>query len=128
MQFIPVVATVLLCLVPCAGPAQTSQNDGLPPVNRFEGSAQFMGKEGKQKDAHVAIRQWTIPARQRVDTFPERGFLLITVRAGKVTTTVDGKQQQRGTDDFWTVPENSKLAVEAGGEAAVLEVISFIVR
>lgn len=98
------------------------------PTNRFEGDARFKGKDGKSKSAHVTIRQWTIPGRQKVDTLSERGFLLVTVRAGKVTSTIGGKREQRITDDFWTVPERQKMSVEAAGETAVLEVVSFTVR
>jgi quercetin dioxygenase-like cupin family protein len=63
-----------------------------------------------------------------VDALPESGFLLVTVRAGKVTTTINGQTQQRRTDDFWTVPENTRMSVEASGEAALLEVLSLSVR
>lgn len=106
---------------------QKNPDEMRAPVNRFEGTAQFKGKGGKQQNAHVTIRQWTVPGKQKVD-LAEKGFLLVTLRAGKVTTTINGKEEKRVTDDFWTVPENAKLSVEATGEAAVLEVVSITVR
>jgi len=117
----------IVCLMPCMQNAQTPETDIATPVNRFEGGAQFKGKGGKPQNARITIRQWTIPGKQKVEV-PERGFLLVTLRAGKVTTTIGGKEEKRHTDDFWTVPENAKMSVEAAGEAAVLEVISFTVR
>ena len=117
----------LLCLIPAADRAQTQPADLVAPVNRFDGTAQFKGKGGANKNAHVTIRQWTIPGKQKMDV-PEKGFLLVTLRAGKVTTTINGKEDKRRTDDFWTVPENAKMTVEAAGEAAIIEVISINVR
>ena len=117
----------LLSLVPGADRAQTQPADMVAPVSRFDGTAQFKGKGGANKDAHVTIRQWTIPGKQKMDV-PEKGFLLVTLRAGKVTTTINGKEDKRRTDEFWTVPENSKMTVEAAGEAAIIEVISINVR
>lgn len=117
----------LLCLVPGADRAQTQPADMVAPVSRFDGTAQFKGKGGANKDAHVTIRQWTIPGKQKMDV-PEKGFLLVTLRAGKVTTTINGKEDKRRTDEFWTVPENAKMTVEAAGEAAIIEVISINVR
>ena len=121
----------LVCFVPFIERAQTpaqSADGMLAPVNRFEGNAQFKGKGGRPTDVRVTIRQWTIPGKQKIEALPERGFLLVTVRAGKVTTTIAGKQEQHRTDDFWTVPENTKMSVEAAGEAALLEVVSLTVR
>ncbi len=112
---------------PQAAPAETA-GDMARPVSRFEGGADFKGKGGASRHATVTIRQWTVPGKQKIEALAERGFLLVTVRAGKVTTTIAGKQEKRVTDDFWTVPENAKMSVEAAGEAAVLEVISFNVR
>jgi len=117
----------LLCLIPASDRAQTPQADMVAPVSRFDGTAQFKGKGGANANAHVTIRQWTIPGKQKMDV-PEKGFLLVTLRAGKVTTTINGKEEKRRTDDFWTVPENAKMTVEAAGEAAIVEVISINVR
>ena len=120
-----------ICLLPSMEQAQTpadTADDIAAPVKRFEGSADFKGKGGATKHAAVTIRQWTVPGKQKIEALAERGFLLVTVRAGKVTVTIAGKEEQRKTDDFWTVPENAKMSVEATGEAAVLEVVSFKVR
>jgi quercetin dioxygenase-like cupin family protein len=120
----------LMLLVPAAEHAQqaAAPSDLLAPVSRFQGDAHFKGKDGRTRDAQVTIRQWTIFPKQKVDPLPEKGFLLVTVRAGKVTTTINGQQQERKTDDFWTVPENAKMSVEGSGEAALLEVLSLTAR
>ena len=120
-----------ICFLPSMEQAQTpptTADDIAAPVKRFEGTADFKGKGGATKHAAVTIRQWTVPGKQKIEALAERGFLLVTVRAGKVTTTIAGKEEQRVTNDFWTVPENTKMSVEATGEAAVLEVVSFNVR
>lgn len=130
-----VAAAAAVLLLPFSQRAQAPPAGGdaanpgkATPVNRFEGDAQFKGKDGKSKGAHVTIRQWTIPGKQKVDALPERGFLVVTVRAGKVTSTIGGKQEQRTTGDFWTVAEGQKMSVEAAGETALLEVVSVAVR
>ena len=120
-----------ICFLPSIEQAQTpaaNADDIAAPVKRFEGTADFKGNGGATKHAAVTIRQWTVPGKQKIEALAERGFLLVTVRAGKVTTTIAGKEEQRVTNDFWTVPENAKMSVEAAGEAAVLEVVSFNVR
>ena len=129
----PALAAALLCLASTAGPAQTPPASAqgaaaLSPVNRFEGSAKFQGKNGQSRDARVTIHQWSIPPKQKVDALAEHGFLLVSVRAGKVNVTINGKTEQHRTEDMWTVPENAKMSVEAPGEAAILEVVSFTVR
>lgn len=123
-----IVLASIVCFVPVTEHAQPPSVEMPAPVTRFQGDAHFKSKDGRTRDAQVTIRQWTIPPKQKVDSLPERGFLLVTVRAGKVTTTINGQQQQRRTDDFWTVPENAKMSVEATGEAALLEVFSLSVR
>jgi quercetin dioxygenase-like cupin family protein len=60
--------------------------------------------------------------------FPESGFLLVALRAGKVTTTIGDKEEKHNTGDFWTVDAEAKMSVEVKGESAVLEVLSLAVR
>src|SRR5579872_69544 len=70
-----IVAAACVVFLPFSQYAQKAT-----PANRFEGEAQFKDKNGKSKGAHVTIRQWSIPGKQKVDALPERGFLLVTVR------------------------------------------------
>jgi len=126
------MALALTCGMPSVDSAQSQQaapaEIAAMTVNRFDGSAQFKGKNGASKNAHVTIQQLTIPPKQSTVVAPKQAFLLVTVRAGKVTATIGDKREQHSTDDFWTVPENGRMSVEAGGEAAIIEVISFTVR
>ena len=125
---------LLLCLIPRAqsaqnqAPAAAQTTATLPPVNRFEGSTKFQAKNGQSHDVRVTIHQWTVLPKQKIDSLAEHGFLLVTVRSGKVNVTVNGQASQHRTDDIWTVPDNAKMSVEAPGEAAVLEVVSFTAR
>lgn len=128
--------TPLLFLAPHAGRAQNQPPAAATPaeaaaasapITRFDGSAKFQAKGGQSRDVHATIHQWVISPKQKVD-IAEKGFLLVTVRAGKVNVTVGGKTEQHRTDDMWSVPDNTKMSVEAPGEAAVLEVIAFTVR
>ena len=128
-------AASIICLVPVAqgasrsSPARRRRASRCRPRSADSGETPTLkARMAEPGDAQVTIRQWTIPPKQKVDSLPERGFLLVTVRAGKVTTIINGQQQQRSTDDFWTVPANSKMSVEASGEAALLEVLSLTVR
>jgi FtsP/CotA-like multicopper oxidase with cupredoxin domain len=97
-------------------------------VDRFSGSAKVTAKNGGTKEARVTVRQISVSGKQRADVPLDPGFHLVTLRAGKVTTLIDGKEENHTTDEFWTVKENSRMAVTVGGETAVLEVISLVVR
>ena len=49
--------------------------------------------------------------------------MLMELRAGALTTTIDGKAQERIEGDFWTVAKGSHLDVENKGQVAVIRTV-----
>jgi hypothetical protein len=43
------------------------------------------------------------------------------LRGGKIKTVVDGKEQMRSVDEYWTLPAGSSFSLEVKGETALLE-------
>jgi|SRR5271154_1315544 len=91
-------------------------------LDKFQGAATLLDMSGKSRNVHVAVHQWTILGEQRIPEFQERGFLLVQLLGGKVTTVIDGKEQRRAKGEFWIVPANAKMSIHATGETATLEV------
>ncbi len=94
------------------------------PLNRFEGKASFRTKQGKSKELHVVTRNWQIHGRQRIEKFPDQGFLVIHLHSGSVTTVINGKEEKHGGNAFWSVPAGASMSVQVTSESALLEVMS----
>jgi hypothetical protein len=115
-----------LCLAPVLwGQKQEAprENFGLLRRGRFEGSVKLRTKAGRATQVGAVLHQWSIPGKQRV-AIPEHGFLLVELRAGRLTTTIDGKELERRAGDFWTVPAKVRMWVTVTSESAVLDVMS----
>jgi len=96
----------------------------LKPTQSFDTQVMMRGKGGKMKAVTLSIRDWIIPNRQRIERFPERGLLVIQVRAGSLTTIIGGKREVRGTDEFWTVPPGASMGIETGQDSVILQVVA----
>ncbi len=124
-------AAATLSLIPLSVGAQDHNKDAEQRVvstERLGTSANFMAKDGQSKSASVILRQVSVFGKEPVDPISEPGFHVMTLRAGKVTTVLDGKEESRNAGDVWTVPENTKFSLKVKGEAAVLDIVSVIVR
>lgn len=120
----------LLCIAapPCHAQAQKAGEEAVRQLEKFRGTAKVNPKSGVSKDASMSVRQVSVPGKQRVDVPLDRGFHVVTLRAGDITAAIDGNEEKHSTGDIWTVKENSRMTVTASGEAAVLEVMSLVVR
>jgi hypothetical protein len=100
----------------------------LQPIERFEGRASLKNARllaAGQAEMQMTLRNWTIPNRQRIERFPESGFLIVQVRSGEdVFTVIDGQRQKRATDEFFTVPSGSAFSIETGNDTVVLQTLA----
>jgi len=96
----------------------------LKPTQSFEARVMMRGKGGTMKPVTLSIRDWIIPNRQHIAKFPEKGLLVIQVRAGSLTTVIGGKRQERGTDQFWTVPAGATMGIETGQDSVILQIVA----
>jgi quercetin dioxygenase-like cupin family protein len=117
------LTAALACLAPTAARPQATQAPAaaLQSFGRFDGRLTLRAPEGRAREIHVVVRQWQIHGRQRVDRFPERGFVVVHLHSGRVTTVINGKEETRKGGDFWVVPAGASMSVVVTSESALLE-------
>lgn len=96
----------------------------LEPFERFDGVVTLRTKDGQLRKLHVVIRNWIIPNRQRIQRFPEEGFIVVQLRGGELTTVIEGQRQERSEDEFWTVPTGASMSVQTGNESAIIQTMA----
>jgi|GEM_PF-6126958 len=122
---------------PSPSPNQNEENEQtgkfdptmpLQPIERFDGHAALKNPKllaAGQGQIQMTLRNWSIPNRQRIDRFPEQGFLIVQVRSGEdMYTVIDGQRQKRAIDEFFTVPSGSTLSIETGNDTVVLQTMA----
>jgi quercetin dioxygenase-like cupin family protein len=74
------------------------------------------------ESARVDMRQWSIAGGQRLASLrlPFRGLLIVELRAGEVTTIINGERVMRREGEIWSVPAESTMQLETGEDAAIL--------
>jgi quercetin dioxygenase-like cupin family protein len=73
---------------------------------------------------HIVVQDWGIHGRKPVEKFPEEGFMIVHLLAGKVATVIDGKEQTHKGGDFWTVSPGSHMSVQVTSESASLQTLA----
>jgi hypothetical protein len=100
----------------------------LQPIERFDGRTALKNPRllaAGQAEIQMTLRNWNIPNRQRIERFPEQGFLIVQVRSGEdVYTVIDGQRQKRTVEEFFTVPSGSNLSIETGNDTVVLQTMA----
>jgi len=93
------------------------------PMERFDGFAIARGKDGPAT-VRMTMRDWVIRNNTRLAPFPERGLLIMQLRAGELVTVIDGERKRRHTDEIWSVPENAVLEIETEKDTAIVQTVS----
>jgi len=100
----------------------------LQPIERFDGRAALKNPKllaAGQAGVQMTLRNWGIPNRQRIERFPEQGFLIVQVRSGEdMFTVIDGQRQKRAVDEFFTVPSGSTFSIETGNDTVELQTLA----
>ncbi len=94
----------------------------------FDGVVSLVTRDGQTRTVRLLRQQWAINGGQKLTRVPQPGFLVVQLGAGSLTTVIDGKRQERGEDEFWTIPVGSVMGVETGREQAVLEILAIADR
>ncbi len=94
------------------------------PRQRFAGELSIRTAEGP-RPVRVEIYDWSISGGQEIDDLPleTRGFMIMQLRAGEVTTILDGERRERIEDEVWTVREGASLTLVTEDDTAVLQTI-----
>jgi hypothetical protein len=88
---------------------------------RFQGPLSLKSKAGKTLALNVGLRIWSIDGTLGRQTLRTTDYTVFRLRAGKIKTVIDGKEQVRNVDEYWTLPAGSTLSLEVKGETALLE-------
>lgn len=99
---------------------------------RFAGAAQVRREEAKTlksadplalEPVNVEIRNWTIGGGLKLEKLdvPSNGTLVVQLRAGEMTTIIEGERVERREGDFWTVEAGQVMAVETEDDTAILQ-------
>ena len=57
-------------------------------------------------------------------TLPVSGFVVMSLRSGRLETIIDGTATRRAPEDFWTANEGSAVQLRVLGQNAILETIT----
>ena len=106
------------------GSAEINVRAFLVPRRESEASTSFLTRAGKPQQVKFLIQSWGIPhAKERLQ-FPKKGFLVVYLRAGDMTTFINGEEQKRRSGEFWTVPKGAAMSFEVNSETVTLETFS----
>lgn len=108
-------------LLAAAMPAM-AQERGLGPIRErilFQGETAARGAAPTRLD----IRIWSIGGRQRLAglRLPFRGLTIVELRAGDLTTVIDGRRVERREGEIWSVPAGSAMQLQTDDDTAVVQ-------
>lgn len=89
---------------------------------RFRGIVKFRGPNGSSRSVQVTIQNWDIPNLETVSSFPLKGYMVMELRGGGLTTVINGEQTERETGSFWVVPERARLSLITEKHTVALQV------
>jgi quercetin dioxygenase-like cupin family protein len=105
--------------------AETLDENAVQAIERFDNKQMAVAvKGGKPAVVHVAIHDWLIQGKQKIEKFPAQGQLLVQLHSGKITTVISGKEEKHLPGDFWVVPAGASMSVQVTSESAALHVVA----
>jgi hypothetical protein len=113
--------------VPPSGAPRFDASVEIKPIDRFDGRTTLRSSQapGGQVELQAVLRNWIIPNRQRIERFPEPGFLMVQVRSGEdLVTVIDGQRQVRQVEEFFTVPVGSSMSIETGNDTVIIQTLA----
>ncbi len=79
----------------------------------FQGQLSITTKQGKALSLKVAVHRWSIDGSVGRQTIHLDDFTLFQVRSGKIKMLVDGKEDVKSADAFWTMPAGVTLRLKS---------------
>lgn len=127
MRAVLAVSLLLLVLPSCRERQPETQRPRPGPVSqdrRFSGSVRLRSSTGPQ-EVRVEITNVDLRGGSTIDRLelPFEGTLMVNLQAGEVTTTIDGKKEERHQGQIWTVPPGVPMGLTTGRDAASLQTI-----
>ena len=106
---------------PVPAPAIPVTNADIWRSKMVETTLSFDGPNGQEKYPAM-FEKLTIEGFHSVDAldFPFPGLLVIHLRAGEMTTAIDGDREERETGDIWTVLPGVQMGVATEDDKVIL--------
>ena len=84
--------------------------------------------EGAVRDTQIRIQNLAIVGGQKLQSLGLRsnGITIMQLRAGDLTTVINGKRQERHEGEFWTVPAGAQFSVETEDDTASIQTIEVV--
>jgi hypothetical protein len=118
---IAAVAFGIACTAAFAA-AQAPAPGTISAIDRFSGRLPMA-----QKAAPIAVQYqiWSLAPGTKDAALPLRakGYVVYELRAGKLTTVIDGKPDARREGEFWLVRPDQTIAFEAEDDSVVVHTI-----
>jgi hypothetical protein len=90
----------------------------------FQAPLALKTKQGKAVTLSVGVHTWSIDGTLGRQTIQSKDFTLFHMRGGKIKTLIDGKEEIKTADMFWTMPAGSTFTFEVKGETALLDAMT----
>jgi hypothetical protein len=90
----------------------------------FQGPLTLKTKAGKIVALKVSVRTWSVDGTLGRQTIKTSDFTLFQMRGGKIKALIDGKEEIKSADMFWTLPAGSTFSFEVKGETALLDAMT----
>jgi hypothetical protein len=94
------------------------------PRRQSEVTTTFLTRDGKPQQVKLSVRAWGIPHTKERLSFPNKGFFIVYLRAGTMTTIINGEEQKHGSGEFWKVPQGVEMSFDVTSETATFETFS----
>ena len=120
----PVIAAFMCGFDTFAQVAGSDAATQLAPLRRADETLAVTGRDGRAQALRVALQKWTLVAGRDIPRFPADGDLLVHLRAGRVTTMIDGQSTARSEGEFWLVPAGKAMELRVTTEMATIETTS----
>ena len=96
----------------------------------FDGRTQMRDAKAENavRDTQIRIQNIAIVGGQKLQSLGLRsnGITIMQLRAGDLTTVINGKRQERHEGEFWTVPAGAQFSVETEDDTASIQTIEVV--
>jgi len=90
----------------------------------FQSPLSLKTKTGKAVTLKVGIHTWSIDGALGRQTIRTTDFTLFHLRGGKIKVFIDGKEEMKTPDSYWTLPAGAMLTMQVKGETALLDAMT----
>ena len=134
---VPLVVLAALCAASMSDvarpqPAATQQaspaNPSLPPALRFDikfEGALALDDRGLAERVQIDYRTWYLQPRNTVRSLPfdAKGYLVVELHSGKLSTVIGDTKQQRQLGEIWVVPPDAIMTLESEDDTVIFKTI-----